>query len=228
MEQDRFDVLPAPIFAKGFLREYAKYVGLDPDEVVNFFLAAHPESDAAGEPEIPSSPVRQRSGLAPWVTFAALVLVVLVVLAVVGYLAFYAENRRSATRRPPPAASQPSASPAEPPGAPAATSEPAPPVPEESAAATPAPLAVTLDFTGECWIEVVVDGRQRIEELHVQGESLQIAAEESVLLATIGDPSSVEVQVNGLPFELVGPSGRPVHDVRIDLETVGGTGPGPA
>src|SRR5688572_25847284 len=35
MEADRFDLLPAPIFAKGFLREYARYVGLSPDEVVN-------------------------------------------------------------------------------------------------------------------------------------------------------------------------------------------------
>src|SRR5436190_15764213 len=40
LEEDRFEVLPAPIFAKGFLREYAKYVGLDPDEVVNFYLTA--------------------------------------------------------------------------------------------------------------------------------------------------------------------------------------------
>ena len=40
LEEDRFEVLPAPIFAKGFLREYAKYVGLDADEVVNFYIAA--------------------------------------------------------------------------------------------------------------------------------------------------------------------------------------------
>src|SRR5215212_5908040 len=41
MEADRFDLLPAPIFAKGFLREYARYVGLSPDEVVNHYLAVH-------------------------------------------------------------------------------------------------------------------------------------------------------------------------------------------
>ncbi|HET9228574.1 MAG TPA: helix-turn-helix transcriptional regulator, partial [Thermoanaerobaculia bacterium] len=38
MEDNRFDLLPAPIFAKGFLREYARYVGLSPDEVVNHYL----------------------------------------------------------------------------------------------------------------------------------------------------------------------------------------------
>ena len=41
MEADRFDLLPAPIFAKGFLREYARYVGLSADEVVNHYLAVH-------------------------------------------------------------------------------------------------------------------------------------------------------------------------------------------
>ena len=40
LEADRFDVLPAPVFAKGFLREYSRYVGLDPDEVVNSYLIA--------------------------------------------------------------------------------------------------------------------------------------------------------------------------------------------
>src|SRR5215213_3364913 len=49
MEADRFDLLPAPIFAKGFLREYARYVGLSPDEVVNHYLAVQqqqsPEED---------------------------------------------------------------------------------------------------------------------------------------------------------------------------------------
>ena len=34
MEQDRFDLLPGTVFARGFLREYARYVGLSPDEVV--------------------------------------------------------------------------------------------------------------------------------------------------------------------------------------------------
>ena len=44
LEQDRLEVLPAPIFTKGFLREYARVVGLDPDEVVNLYLLAAGET----------------------------------------------------------------------------------------------------------------------------------------------------------------------------------------
>ena len=34
IEADRYDLLPSPTFVKGFLQSYAKYVGLDPNEVV--------------------------------------------------------------------------------------------------------------------------------------------------------------------------------------------------
>jgi cytoskeleton protein RodZ len=52
MEEDRFETLPAPVFAKGFLREYARYVGLSPDEVVNHYLSvqqAQAVEESAGD-----------------------------------------------------------------------------------------------------------------------------------------------------------------------------------
>ena len=51
MEEDRFDLLPAPIFAKGFLREYARYVGLSPDEVVNHYLSVQQPEELADPKE---------------------------------------------------------------------------------------------------------------------------------------------------------------------------------
>jgi len=34
LEAARFDQLPAPVYARGFMRSYARYLGLDPDEAV--------------------------------------------------------------------------------------------------------------------------------------------------------------------------------------------------
>lgn len=52
-EQDRFDLLPASLFSRGFLRQYSGYVGLDPDEVMNHFLwaqqAVQPEEEEEAE-----------------------------------------------------------------------------------------------------------------------------------------------------------------------------------
>ena len=35
IEEARFEVLPAPVYARGFVRSYAKYLGLDPAEAVD-------------------------------------------------------------------------------------------------------------------------------------------------------------------------------------------------
>ncbi len=46
LEQEAFDVLPAPVFARGFLRSYAQYLGLDPTTLIAGF---------PGEPRPPES-----------------------------------------------------------------------------------------------------------------------------------------------------------------------------
>lgn len=215
MEQDRFELLPAPVFAKGFLREYAKYVGLSPDEVVNYYLSASGEQEPADEDQ-PTEVERRGKLGSPWSYGVFLVLLLILVVAVAAYLAFYTESRRNERQAPPPPIAAPPA---------VAPRLPAEPPPAEVLAEAPAaPLEVTLDFTQECWVEVVVDGRERISELHAPGESLQIAAQKSVLLANVGNASGVEVQVNGAPFDLGVGDRQVVRDVLIDLETAGVSG----
>lgn len=52
-EENRFEELPADVFAKGFLRHYARFVGIDPEEAVNFFAQARKEADLKqGEDEV--------------------------------------------------------------------------------------------------------------------------------------------------------------------------------
>ncbi len=41
MEADDFSVMPAPTYAKGFIRLYAEYLGLDPVPLVDDYLANH-------------------------------------------------------------------------------------------------------------------------------------------------------------------------------------------
>ncbi len=37
LEAEQFEVIPAPVYARGFLRSYASYLGLDPQEVLALF-----------------------------------------------------------------------------------------------------------------------------------------------------------------------------------------------
>lgn len=214
MEADRFDLLPAPIFAKGFLREYARYVGLSPDEVVNHYLSVQQagadeeegvKKDATLAGQRPNRPKPVRN----WTYGLFLALAVLVLIGLVAALAWYAENRRedpAADVTPPPIAAPP---------APAPVSIAAPlPTPERPKA----PLEITLDFTAECWVEVIADGERRLAQVMAQGESYPVEAQQTAQI-TLGDTGAAEVQVNGLSYPLNGRKGE-VREIVIDLETV--------
>ncbi|MGH9363458.1 MAG: helix-turn-helix domain-containing protein [Thermoanaerobaculia bacterium] len=203
MEEDRFDILPAPIFAKGFLREYARHVGLSPDEVVNHFLAAHEPQAGEAEP----APVREGSPrVRSWAQVLLLALAAVVLLGVVALLGYYLEKRRETT-----AAEQPPSIAA--PIAPQTTAPPPPAVVRPSA-----PLELTLDFVEDCWVELVIDGTRRIAELRVQGESLQVQARQSIQLK-LGNGKGVQAQLNGQPVRLWEPDATVVPELTIDLET---------
>jgi cytoskeletal protein RodZ len=208
LEEDRFEVLPAPVFAKGFLREYARYVGLDPDEVVNFYLAA--EQQRRGEQPEESEPERQPSAPGAGIRPRAIVAWLLAAAAALALVAWLATRRGGGEAAGPP----PSAPPVvETTGVP----ERPPVVPSDPSAAPEdgAPLRVTLGFTGECWVEAVIDSERRISELRVQGESMQLEAEESVAL-TLGNASVVRVEVNGEPLALDAAPGQVVRDLLIE------------
>lgn len=232
MEDNRFDLLPAPIFAKGFLREYARYVGLSPDEVVNHYLAVQQpkvEDEAVKKDQTLSGQILSGQTLSgsslggtlsnqkphrpktvrSWTYGLFLFLSVLVLVGLVAALAWYAERRRSAPRAD--ATPPPMAAPPEPVVAPVAE-----PVPTPEAAK--APLEVTLDFTASCWVEIVADGKPVLSEERVQGESLPVQAQQTVQIK-LGDTGAAEIQVNGLPYPLNGRKGE-VRVFVIDLETV--------
>lgn len=156
LETDRFDALPAEVFVRGFLREYGRIVGLDPDEVVNVYLLAVEEArPEASEDEAAMAPAnrRQRSSI---IAYGVLVTVLLaVVLGAAAAVSYWLGRERTDSPPPSPAATNvrdrqataPSG-PArdDPPGA-ATEAEPQatePRVAEPSAAETPPPAEPSL------------------------------------------------------------------------------------
>ena len=64
-------------------------------------------------------------------------------------------------------------------------------------------------------MESVVDGNRRTSELKAAGETVQLEAQQSVIL-TLGNSRAVTVEVDGLPFALPENSTWVVRDLRID------------
>jgi cytoskeleton protein RodZ len=134
LEEDDFDKLPGGIFNKGFVRAYARFLGLDEEQTVADFDAAWKEYEAARRPVQMPEPEEESSGDSrlPWLLVAALVLVVLLAA---GW--FVKRHNRSGSREavaaPPPAVvnSQPAV--------PTLTNPSAPSSPESASPSSPAP-----------------------------------------------------------------------------------------
>lgn len=107
LEANRFDVLPAQVFVRGFLRQYSHFVGLDADEVVNAFLTAaqeeSPENEGMGISEEGSGASRVLAGRG-WmlILIAASVAAVMVLAA----LAAFSWRQSREEPSPPPATHQ--------------------------------------------------------------------------------------------------------------------------
>ncbi len=54
LESEQFDVIPAPVYARGFLRSYSQYLGLDPQQMLQLF----PRDD---DPAYPAPPMPRRA-----------------------------------------------------------------------------------------------------------------------------------------------------------------------
>ena len=200
LEIDRFDMLPAPVFTKGFLKQYGRYIGLDPDQVVNTYLNALQEGDASpGEDS-----TERRGGGSERMYGGLLAAAGVVLIALVGYMTVMAERGDDAGDEARPAIAAP----------PVNRPEPAPaqsPGSDVPAAA----LVVTLDFIDDSWLETVVDGERQLSEQVGKGESRRIQAEQSVAL-TLGNPAGVIVDVNGEPYDVPeGGDGETVFEITL-------------
>jgi cytoskeleton protein RodZ len=162
LEEDHFERLPGGIFNKGFVRAYARCVGMDEEQVVADYLTAtganQPKTGPAEEPPVIETPAEtgpDRAAGLPWGIFATVLLIIAFSFAVWG---FYSRVTSAREKESAPAARvQSSVPPAEPspvsePASPQAGNElrpsSAPPPPSGSASPPPSAIAASSGDTG--------------------------------------------------------------------------------
>jgi len=196
----------AEIYARGFLRSYARLVGVDEAQV----LALHGVDPSYRGPVLPPrEPLRLRRAAPGWLvgltSLAVVAGVIAVVLGVAGSRVPGAVAPSDPALESPGAVVPPTAPPVDRPAnpEPTPTPEPAPSRP---------PVDLVLIFEAASWLEVLVDGVP-VEPgtLVAAGETLQFAAQQQVSLR-LGNAGGVRVELNG---EELGPAGRPGEVLRL-------------
>jgi cytoskeleton protein RodZ len=191
LEEEEFLRVGGDVYAKGFLRSYARYLGLDPEPLLETYRREYEHPDESlhlSQATAPVAPPERRPGLA---LVAAGAVILLIGLAVIGLRA--GGNAAAPTEAPPPPP-QPAAE------TPAPDPDPGPPVTEdEPDTELPAleGVEVELTVTGSLsWVRVVVDGDVVLEGERANGFVEAFSGEEEVLVR-VGDAASVQLVVNG-------------------------------
>jgi len=231
LERGDFDQLPSPVQARGFMRNYADFLGLDAEELMLRYAdtlqsrASRPPrsvSDSAGrEAALPQPPGRIRRWLsADLFISVALILTVLVVLVwggsrLMNVMRQQTESAGGAgliTSAPPTATLTATLTPTALSGLAAGGSA----APAAAAETTLEPLAVPVSgvqvrVLGEklAWINVTVDGKRQFTGLIHTGDILEYQAQDAVEIAT-GNAGGVRVFYNGQDQGVMGDVGQVV------------------
>jgi cytoskeletal protein RodZ len=230
LEENLFDQLGAPVFAKGHLRKYAELVGVAPDDVLADYYKLN---RSAGAPPVvgPKRPKPPTDiSLGPWI--AGIVAISLIagasywwlnrvpaaeVTTAPGVLEPYAASRDVAETQPEPTPPAGDASPDDTgqvaAGAPPETQSTRPdidPVIDSGpvAAATEGQLQISMIYSGDCWTEVTdANGERLFFGLGMAGQTVTRNGMPP-FQALFGDANNVSVTVNGVNFPISGRPGR--------------------
>lgn len=222
MERDDFESLGQPVFARGFVRNYARLLGLAPESLLARMDGAPVEPVGVSHAE----PLQPRSWLtSPWLILSLLGLVGMVAVPVALYLWLNSETGNAPDNQPsspaqshpaPVVATAPVAAPAEETAVPTVPSAPPLPATPAAAGAEPGPGAgapaatelaadgsvVHLQFGGESWTEIRdAGGRMLLRQLNPADSNADIHGQPPFDVV-IGNASQVRMTYNGRPIDL--------------------------
>lgn len=232
IEQNRMDRLPDGIFLRGFLRAYAREVGLNPEDTVRRYLGQfEPVIDIIEVPKPGTDEARSEHGHAvrgaidqdeagrQAARVQRLVGIAVLVISLVGYYTFARWASAPPTTlplsRPPPSAIEIARS-----SSPAGSSTAAAAARNEGATAgSPEPttavatggdlLHVDIRPHGLCWLSATVDGTRVVYRLLQPGEPRTIEVHDEAVLQ-VGDPEAFAFSINGMAGRSLGPAGKAV------------------
>jgi len=192
IENEEWAAIGAPVYVRGFIRTYARFLGLDAEDAVGRFNESAPPERSSAITSV-SLDDREGSGISVWAVLGALV-----ALALVGFVAYeYWQYVQGGSSRPPVAAATTAPQPR------AAASGSQPPAPAASGSPSAGPVAeplaghhqIAIRLTQRSWLRVTVDGSTQLEGIFPAGTSRTFTG--SVAEVRAGNAGGVTVALNG-------------------------------
>ncbi|MGA3038321.1 MAG: RodZ domain-containing protein [Vulcanimicrobiaceae bacterium] len=206
IEEEDWAVIGAPVYIRGFIRTYARFLGVDPEHAIEGFNATVPSAPPTkqwnGGGAVSVDP-GSGGGPSLWVWVAGVI-----ALALVGYVGYGYYQLHSGAAPEKTAAAIPIA----PNSATPASS--LPPASATPLAAIPAPLhpgrpEVSIKLTQLSWMRVIVDGNVVIEGEYPPGTTRDFKGKHVKLL--VGNAGGVEVTAPGQRPHVLGSVGQVVE-----------------
>jgi cytoskeleton protein RodZ len=212
LECNEFDVLGAPVFAKGHLRKYAQLVGVDADDV---FAGYYRMTHMADIPPVVIGKPRVSREVSPGPWIAA---IVVVIVAAASY--FWFASGSKPTSEPAPATDEPlipehavedspvhqetvivaMTSPEEAPVASEPVVEDSLPDSPQRPALADGEVLLSLVFTGDCWTEISdATGRRLFFDMGRSGRTVDLSGQEPFEVL-FGNIENVSVRLDGSAY----------------------------
>jgi hypothetical protein len=227
IESNDHKTLPAPVFTRGFVREYARYLGLNSEDMVNRYnyaaagddrieKNAHLERLVAPRTEALPAPRPKKGIPPPYARIDRNIYILLFVIAALGAAIWFAvSHKRQAQEQ----ASKPVA-------APALSNSAAKPIaqtstaPASAAAAQDETLHLVLTLTGDSVVKLYADGQKVFDGEMRRGDHHTFDAKSEFRFATIGNAGGVGATLNGVAIPPFGREGQVRHDKLLNRETL--------
>jgi cytoskeletal protein RodZ len=204
IESDNWKAIGAPVYIRGFLRTYARFLGLDGEEIVAQFNLSEAERGelvpVRGALVDPNPGLQHRRvPLTPLIWIASVVAVVLVAFVVYNEVTFSRPGSSAVavtTALPSPAPSTAAVA------SPVSTEHPV------ASVVAPGEHAVTLRLSGPCWLRIVVDGIVSIEGTFQAGVVKTVRGRR--ILLRVGNAGAAYLTVDGQNIGRLGAPGQVV------------------
>lgn len=226
IERNDHKTLPAPVFTRGFVREYARYVGLNAEDMVNRYNFAAANDDRIEKPptvaKYPETPPRDitpkpapKRGIPP--TYARVdrnALASLLIVAALAGVAYWAVQFKRKEREATEAASLVPVTSTKAVAMPALPDAPPALVPDD------ATLRMTVEATADSWVDLEADGKTAMSEVMKAGQQRSFEAKEQFRFRRIGNASGLNLTLNGTRVPPLGVDGEVLRNRIYDREVL--------